>query len=128
MKKLILILAVSAFAAAVPVTAAEASAPAQQRVIVELNVPANATADQISSATDSVLALLPAGSYTLNDRYTTLPYVALSAGPDALTALNGTALVTAVYNDGTVTASAAAPKCKAAKKRGRSAHAKKTCK
>jgi hypothetical protein len=126
MKKLLLIALLAAVAAFLPAAGASAAAPAQQRVIAELNLAPGATAEQISAATDALLASLPAGSYSLNNRYSTLPYVALSAGSDALSVLQHSGLVANVYSDGVVTAaSKPGKKCKKSKK---SKHAKKACK
>lgn len=122
MKKLLLIALLAAFAAVLPVAGASAAAAPQKRVIAELNLAAGATPDQISAATDTLLAALPAGSYTLNNRYSTLPYVALSAGPDALSVLQHSDLVAGVYDDGVVTAASKTKKCK------HGHHAKKACK
>jgi hypothetical protein len=123
MKKLLLISLIAAFAALLPATGAFA-APDQQRVIAQLNVAGDATPQQISAATDSLLASLPYGSYSVNNRYSTLPYVALSAAPEALSVLKQSDLVVGVFDDGVVTASAApkkAKKCKHGKK------SKKSC-
>lgn len=124
MKKLVLIALISAFAVVLPATGA-AAAPEQQRVIAELALPAGATPEQIASATDALLGSLPAGTYTLNNRYSTLPYVALSAGPIALSVLQQSGLVAAIHSDGVVSA-ASKPKKKC--KRGKKKHAKKACK
>jgi hypothetical protein len=124
MKKLLLIALLAAIAAILPAAGASA-APQQQRVIAELNLASGATPEQISAATDALLAALPAGSYSLNNRYSTLPYVAISAGQEALSVLQHSDLVAHVYSDGVVTAASTtkkSKKCKTGK------HAKKTCK
>lgn len=123
MKKLVLIAVIAAFAALLPASGASA-APAQERVIAQLNLADGASPEQIAAATDALLAQLPAGSYAVNNRYSTLPYVALSAGPQALSVLRQSGLVVAVYDDGVVSAATASKskKCKRGKK------AKKTCK
>lgn len=124
MKKLVLIALLAAFAVVLPATGATA-APSEQRVIAELAMPAGATPEQIASATDALLASLPVGTYTLNNRYSTLPYVALSAGPIALSVLQQSGLVAAVYSDGVVSADA---KKKKKFKRAKKKHSKKACK
>lgn len=124
MKKLVLIALLAAFAAVLPVAGAGA-ASSEQRVIAELALPTGATPAQIATATDDLLASLPAGSYTLNNRYSTLPYVALSAGPIALSVLQQSGLVAALHSDGVVSAaSKKSKKCKRAKKK----KSKKACK
>jgi hypothetical protein len=134
MKKLLLITVLAAAAALVPAAAANAAAaPAgQQRLIVTLALPANATTEQITSTTNSLLASLPAGDYTLNNTYSTLPYVALSAGPSALSVLQQSGLVAAIASDGVVSASSTATKCKTVKsskkKHGKAAKKKKCAK
>jgi hypothetical protein len=127
MKKLLAIAVIAAVAAIAP-AAAEAAAPTPQRVIVQLNAPANATPEQITALTDTVLALLPASSFTVNNRYSTLPYVALSAGPTALSVLKQSGLVVSVYDDEVVSATAASSskKGKNCKKPGKKS--KKPCK
>lgn len=124
MKKLALFALTAACIAVIPAAGASA-APAQQRLIVQLALPAGAAPEQISAATDQLLASLPAGSYKLNNRYGTLPYVALSAGPIALSVLQQSDLVASLYSDGVVSAaSKPAKKCK----RGKKKHAKNACK
>jgi hypothetical protein len=124
MKKLLVISLIAAFAALLPAVGASAAAPEQQRFIAQLNLAEGASPEQIAATTDALLASLPAGSYTLNNRYSTLPYVALSAGPLALSVLQQSDLVVSIYRDGVVTAaSTGSKKCKHAKK-----HAKKSCK
>ena len=124
MKKLLVISLIAAFAALLPAVGASAAAPEQQRFIAQLNLAEGASSEQIAATTDALLASLPAGSYTLNNRYSTLPYVALSAGPLALSVLQQSDLVVSIYRDGVVTAASTGPKkCKHAKK-----HAKKSCK
>lgn len=133
MKKLVLIAVIAAFAALLPASGASA-APAQERVIAQLNLADGASPEQIAAATDALLAQLPAGSYAVNNRYSTLPYVALSAGPQALSVLRQSGLVVAVYDDGVVSAATASktknPKTKnpKSKKCKRGKKAKKTCK
>lgn len=136
MRRLLLIAvsAALAIAFAAPVaTANAASANANQRVIVELAIPADSTAEQITAAGDAVLALLPAGSYEVTNRYTTIPYINLTVAPTALGVLKTSPLVADVHNDGSVNASpntqatpaaAAAPAAKKCK-RGKSKAAKK---
>ena len=124
MKKLLVISLIAAFAALLPAVGASAAAPEQQRVIAQLNLAEGASSEQIAATTDALLGSLPAGSFTLNNRYSTLPYVALSAGPQALSVLQQSGLVASIYRDGVVTAASKKPKkCKHGKK-----HAKKTCK
>lgn len=124
MKKLVLIALLAAFAAVIPAAGAGAVTP-EQRVIAQLALPGDATPEQIAAATDDLLASLPAGSYTLNNRYSTLPYVALSAGPIALSVLQQSNLVAGVFSDGVVSAASKnTKKCK----RGKKHHAKKACK
>lgn len=121
MKKLALIALLAAcVAAAVPVTGAQADSK-QKRVIVELAVPGGNSSSEIAAVTDELLGSLPAGSYTLLNRYVTLPYVALSAGPSALSVLRQSDLVVSVYDDGVVSAAAKHKKCK------RHGKSKKTC-
>jgi hypothetical protein len=123
MKKLLVISLFAAFAVLLPAAGADAAAPAQQRVIVQLNLAEGAAPEQIAATTDALLALLPAGSFTLNNRYSALPYVALSAGPLALSVLQQSGLVASVFRDEVVAAASKAPaKCKHGK------HAKKSCK
>ena len=116
--RILLITVFAALAMFVPTISANA-APADERVIVELAVPASAGSDQITAATDSLLALLPVGSYTVNNRYTTLPFVGLSADSDALRAIRASNLVTAVHRDGVVSASGSKkkPGCKTKKQK-----------
>ncbi|MBJ7354682.1 MAG: hypothetical protein JHC98_07645 [Thermoleophilaceae bacterium] len=124
MKKLLAISLIAAFAALLPAVGASAAAPEQQRVIAQLNLAEGASPEQIAATTDALLASLPAGSFNLNNRYSTLPYVALSAGPQALSVLQHSDLVASIYRDGVVSAAAKKPKkCKHAKK-----PSKKTCK
>ena len=123
MKKLLAISLIAAFAAILPAVGASAAAPEQQRVIAQLNLAEGASPEQIAATTDALLGSLPAGSFTLNNRYSTLPYVALSAGPQALSVLQQSGLVASIYRDGVVTAaSKKSKKCKHGK------HSKKTCK
>lgn len=123
MKKILVISILAAFAAILP-AGASAAEPAQQRVIAQLNLAKSAAPEQIAATTDALLGALPAGSFSVNNRYSTLPYVALSAGPQALSVLQQSDLVVAVYRDGVVTAaSKKTKKCKGAKKKS-----KKTCK
>ncbi|MGH2958294.1 MAG: hypothetical protein ACRDKE_01710 [Solirubrobacterales bacterium] len=124
MKKLLLISLIAAFAVFLPAAGASAAAPAQQRVIAQLNVPADAAPEQIAATTDALLGALPLGSFSVNNRYSTLPYVALSAGPLALSVLQQSGLVVAIYRDEVVTAASKPKKCKSSKKK----QAKKTCK
>lgn len=122
MKKLLAISLIAAFAAILPAVGASAAVPEQQRVIAQLNLAEGSSPEQIAATTDALLASLPAGSFTLNNRYSTLRYVALSAGPQALSVLQQSGLVAAIYRDGVVTAASKKPKnCKHGK------HAKKTC-
>jgi hypothetical protein len=124
MKKLLVISLLAAFAAFLPAAGASAAEPAQQRVIAQLNLAEGAAPEQIAATTDALLGALPAGSFSVNNRYSTLPYVALSAGPLALSVLQQSDLVVAIYRDGVVTAaSKKTKKCKGAKKKS-----KKTCK
>lgn len=124
MKKLLVISLIAAFAAILPAVGASAAAPEQQRVIAQLNLVEGASPEQIAATTDALLASLPADSFTLNNRYSTLPYVALSAGSQALSVLQHSDLVASIYRDGVVTAaSKKSKKCKSAKKKS-----KKTCK
>jgi hypothetical protein len=124
MKKLLAISLLAAFAAILPAVGASAAEPAQQRVIAQLNLAEGATPEQIAATTDALLGSLPNGSFSANNRYSTLPYVALSAGLPALSVLQQSDLVVAVYRDGVVTAaSKKSKKCKSAKKKS-----KKTCK
>lgn len=124
MKKLLIITVLAAVAAIVPATANAAAAPtAQPRYIVTLAVAPTATSVEITSATDLLLASLPAGDFILNNRYSTLPYVALSAGPSALSVLQQSGLVTAITSDGVVTASSTT-KCKTAKRSKKRKHGK----
>lgn len=125
MKKLVLIALVSALAAILPAAGASAAPATQARVIVELNAGLNATPVQIASTTDAVLSTLPTGSFTVNNRYSTLPYVALSAGPTALSVLRASGLVVAIHDDEVVSAASKKKKCKAGKKSKKS---KKSCK
>jgi hypothetical protein len=122
MKKLLAIALIAAFAALLPAAGASAAAPTQQRYIAQLNLAEGASPEQIAATTDALLGSLPAGSFNLNNRYSTLPYVALSAGPQALSVLQQSDLVVAIYRDGVVTAASTSKKCKHAK------HAKKSCK
>ena len=123
MKKLLAISLIAAFAAILPAVGASAAAPEQQRVIAQLNLAEGASPEQIAATTDALLGSLPAGSFTLNNRYSTLPYVALSAGPQALSVLQQSGLVATIYRDEVVTAASSKPKkCKHGK------HSKKTCK
>jgi hypothetical protein len=124
MKKLLVITVFAAFAAILPAVGASAAAPEEQRVIAQLNLVEGASPAQIAATTDALLGSLPADSFTLNNRYSTLPYVALSAGPQALSVLQHSDLVASIYRDGVVTAAATKkPKnCKHGK------HAKKACK
>lgn len=136
MRRLLLIVVSAALAAFVlaPVgSAGAASSNADQRVIVELAIPADSNAEQIAAAGDEVLAQLPAGSYTVTNRYTTVPYIGLTVSPTALGKLKTTPLVVKVHNDGEVIASpsaqsdpavAAKPAAKKCKK-GKSKAAKK---
>jgi hypothetical protein len=124
MKKLLVITVFAAFAALLPAVGASAAAPEQQRVIAQLNLAEGASPAQIAATTDALLGSLPADSFTLNNRYSTLPYVALSAGPQALSVLQHSDLVVTIYRDGVVTAaSKQSTKCNHGKK-----HSKKTCK
>lgn len=124
MKKLLVISLIAAFAALLPAVGASAAAPEQQRVIAQLNLVEGASPEQIAATTDALLASLPADSFTLNNRYSTLPYVALSAGSQALSVLQHSDLVASIYRDGVVTAASKnSKKCKSAKKKS-----KKTCK
>jgi hypothetical protein len=118
MKRILLITVFAALALAVPVTSANAAAPAAERVIAELALPASASSEQIAVTTDQLLGLLPVGSYTVNNRYSTIPFVGLSASPAAMSVLRNSGLVTAVHRDGVVSASASknAKKCKKYKK------------
>lgn len=126
MKKLLLITVIAAVCALLPASGASATPVAPQRVIVELALPANASAEQIASATDALLATLPVGGYTVTNRYTTLPYVGLSAGSLTLSVLQHSGLVAQVYRDEAVSAaSKPAKKCKASKKKGKK---KRRCK
>jgi hypothetical protein len=125
MKKLLVISLLAAFAAFLPAVGASAAAPEQQRVIAQLNLAEGASPEQIATTTDALLGSLPVGSFSVNNRYSTLPYVALSAGPLAQSVLQQSDLVVAVYRDEVVTAaSKKSKKCKSAKKK----HSKKTCK
>lgn len=136
MRRLLLIVVSAALAAVVLApagSASAASANANQRVIVELAIPADSTAEQITAAGDAVLALLEAGSYEVTNRYTTIPYINLTVSPAALGVLNTSPLVAKVHNDGSVNASpstqatpavAAKPAAKKCKK-GKSKAAKK---
>lgn len=117
MKKLVLIALVAALAAVLPAATAGAAPAPQQRVIVEFN-------PELSTA-DAVLSLLPTGSFVVNNRYSTLPYVAISAGPTALSVLRASGLVVGIYSDGAVSAASPKKKCKAGKK---SKKPKKSCK
>lgn len=121
MKRILLITVFAALALSVPVTSANAAAPAAERVIVELALPAASNGEQISAATDNLLGSLPVGSYTVNNRYSTLPFVALSADASAMGVLRTSTLVTAIHRDGVVSAAASsgakgAKKCKKYKK------------
>lgn len=136
-KKLFLLLALIVAAALLPVSSVSAADDnalvPQTRVIITLAVPA--AADQtaaISQATDALLAQLPGGDYKVTNRYTVLPYVAISAGPATLAVLsvlqqNG--LVAAVERDVTVTAASSKKKCKTVKgsKKGKRSKASKKC-
>jgi hypothetical protein len=127
-KKLLLILALIAAAALLPVGNASAAAPANTRVIVTLAVAADADGAAISAATDALLTTLPGGDYTVTNRYEVLPYVALSAGPNTLSVLQQSGLVAAIERDGTVTAASSMTKCKTVKARkGKKAKASKKC-
>ncbi|MGH2905989.1 MAG: hypothetical protein ACRDKI_04380 [Solirubrobacterales bacterium] len=133
-KKLLLLTALLVAAALLPVTSANAAQPQRTDVIVTLALPAAVPgADQsavIAQATDTLLALLPGGDYTVNDRYTVLPYLALSAGPITLSVLQHSGLVAAIELDGTVTAASSPKKCKTVKrsKHGKKGRAAKKCK
>jgi len=129
MKKLLIISLIAAFAALLPAVGASAAAPEQQRFIAQLNLAEGSSPEQIAATTDALLASLPAGSYTLNNRYSTLPYVALSASPLALSVLQQNGLVAAITSDGVVSASSVATKCKTAKssKKKHAKAAKKKC-
>jgi hypothetical protein len=122
MKRLLAITLLVACAALLPAAGASAAAPDKQRVIAQLNLANGATPEQIVAITDELLAQLPADSYDVNNRYTTLPYVALSAEPSALSILRQSDLVAGVYSDGVVTAAKTKKKCKHGK------HVKKSCK
>lgn len=123
MRKNLLIALTVAIAAFVfvPASASAANGDASQRVIAELALPYNAAPSQIAATTDQLLASLPTGDYSVNNRYSTLPYVALSAGPSALSVLQQSDLVAAVHSDRVVSAA----KRKAGKKAKKS---KKSCK
>ncbi|MGB0873469.1 MAG: hypothetical protein ACPGYP_10100 [Solirubrobacterales bacterium] len=108
-------------------TASASSNDSDQRVIVELAIAANSSSQQISDATDALLTELPAGSYTVNNRYNTLPYVALSIRPSAQSVLQTSNLVAAVHRDEAVSASRSA-KPGASKAGKKSASGKKKCK
>lgn len=129
MRRLLLIAVSAALAALVlaPVGSASASGgSANQRVLVELAIPADSTAEQIATAGDEVLATLPAGSYAITNRYSSIAYIGLSVAPDALGILNSSSLVAKVHTDGQVNASATAAKPAAKKcKKGKSKAAKK---
>jgi hypothetical protein len=122
MKKLLVIALLATFVATLPAAGASAAAPEQQRYIAQLNLAEGTSPEQIAATTDALLGSLPAGSFTLNNRYSTLPYVALSAGSKALSVLQQSDLVVAIYRDGVVTAASSSKKCKHGKK------SKKTCK
>ncbi|MBI2692395.1 MAG: hypothetical protein HYX29_10690 [Solirubrobacterales bacterium] len=127
MKKLLVISLLAAFAAILPAAGASAAEPAQQRVIAQLNLAEGAAPEQITATTDALLRALPNGSFSVNNRYSTLPYVALSAGPLALSVLQQSDLVVAIYRDWVVTAaSQRTKKCNGAKKKKKKT--KKTCK
>lgn len=127
MKKLVPLALLAAFVAFAATSVANAAPVAKQRVIVELNVPAGATPAEISSATDAVLSLLPAGSFDVNNRYSTLPYVAISAGPTALSVLRASDLVVGISSDGVVSAASSKKKCKTGKKSKKHKKSKKSC-
>jgi hypothetical protein len=128
-KKLFLLLSLLLAAVLLPVSSASASAAAKTRVIVTLAVPA--AADQsaaISQATDALLASLPGGDYTVTNRYTAVPYVAISAGPATLAVLSvlqQSGLVAAIERDVTVTAASSGKKCKTVKASKKGKRAKK---
>jgi hypothetical protein len=119
MKKLLAISLFATFVAILPAAGASAATPVQQRYIAQLNLAEGASTEQIAATTDALLGSLPTGSFTLNNRYSTLPYVALSAGPLALSVLQQSDLVVAIYRDGVVTAASSSKKSQQAK------HAKK---
>lgn len=111
MRRLLLI-AVSAVLAAFVVAPAANAAPSSNsdlRVIVELAIPADSTAEQITAAGDELLAQLPAGSYAVTNRYTLIPFIGLTVAPTAMQALQTSPLVVAVHNDGAVNASPGKP-------------------
>ena len=133
-KKLLIFSALLVAAALLPVSAASAAQPAQTRVIVTLAIPAAAPGEDqsatISQATDALLALLPGGDYTVTNRYTVSPYVAIAAGPTTLTVLSAmqhSGLVAAVERDVTVSAASGTKKCKTVKtsKKGKKAKSAK---
>ena len=132
-KKLLLFTALLAVAALLPAAAASAAQPVQTRVIVTLVVPeATAGADPstaISEATEALLATLPGGDYTVTNRYTVMPFVALTAGASTLSVLQQSSLVAAIERDGTVSAAPAPAKCKTVKasKKHRKAKTAKQC-
>lgn len=111
MRKFLLISVVAAVSAIafMPAGASAASSNADQRVIVELAVPANASAEQITAAADAVLALLPADSYAVTNRYSLIPYLGLTVSPTTLQILHTTPLIVSVHNDGAVAASPGKP-------------------
>lgn len=111
-KALLKIIALTALAAAFAAPgAAAASTPAgHERVIVSLAV-AEPTAATIAGTTDQLLASLPAGEYTLLNRFTAVPNVNLTVSAAGRAALEASALVAAIERDGTVRA-AAKRKCK----------------
>jgi hypothetical protein len=125
-RKLSILITVIVGCALLPTSSASAATtakPAQVRVIVTLALPAQApgsdTGAAIAQATDALLALLPANDYSVTNRYTVMPYVALSAGPvtrSLLSVLQSNGLVAAVEKDKTVAAaSSSKSKCKTSK-------------
>lgn len=125
MRKFLLISVIAVVSAFVFVPAASASSDANQRVIVELALPANAAADQIAATADAVIAELPTGSYSVTNRYSLIPYLGLSVSPAALAILNSSSSVTAVHRDEVVSAAPSAPAAVAGGVKGKKA---KKCK
>lgn len=125
-RKLLLAAAVLVLSSLLPVTSASAlpAAATQSRVIVKLALPPEADATSIYQATDSLLAVLPVGDYTVVNRPSTLPYLTLSAGASAMSVLRSSSLVASIERDGTV--SAVSRSCKkrarACKRRARGLH------
>lgn len=124
MRKFLLISVTAALAAFVFMPAGSASAAdgsADQRVIVELALPANASADQIAAAADAVIAELPTGSYSITNRYSTIPYLGLSVAPNALSILNASSNVVAIHRDEVVSVAPSAPAAVAGSVKGKKA-------